>query len=63
MISYITSDKLLEKRKEAVLIGSLQAAVASLLALLQLHGTLKENRKIKGKTKIYLLTFIFKLNS
>ena len=30
----------MEKKKIAVLIGSLQAAVASLLALLQLYGTL-----------------------
>ena len=33
----------MEKKKIAVLIGSLQATVASLLALLQLYGTLTTN--------------------
>ena len=45
--------------KIAVLIGSLLAAAASLLSLLQLYGTLRENWKIKGITKIYSLPFIF----
>ena len=38
------------EKKIAVLIGSLQATVAILLALLQLHGTLRENEK--GTTEI-----------
>ena len=40
-----------------MLTDSLQAAVASLLGLLQLYGTLRENWKIKGKTEIYALPF------
>ena len=35
----------------SVLIGSLRATVSSLLALFQLDETLRENRKIKGKTE------------
>ena len=35
----------------SVLIGSLQATDASLLALFQLGETLRENWKIKGKTE------------
>ena len=42
----------MEKKNIAVLIGSLQATVAILLALLQLHGTLRKNEK--GTTDIYL---------
>ena len=57
VISDTISDKL-EKNKIVVLIDSLQAAVASLLALLQLYGTLRGNWKIKGNTEIYLLPFI-----
>ena len=51
------------KQKIDVLIGSLQAVVVSLLALLQLYRTLRENWKIKGNTEIFSLPFIFKLNS
>ena len=44
----------MEKKKIAVLIGSLQAAVASLLALLQLYGTLA--RKIsQDQRKLHYL--------
>ena len=57
VISDTISDKL-EKNKIVVLIDSLQAAVASLLALLQLYGTLRGNWKIKGNTEIYLLPFM-----
>ena len=46
----------MEKKKIAVLIGSLQAIFAILLALLQLHGTLRENEK--GTTDIYLEKYI-----
>ena len=52
----------MEKKKIAVPIGFLQATVASSLALLQLYGTLRRNWKNKGKTKIYSLHFISKLN-
>ena len=45
-------------------IGSLQAAAAILLALLQLYGTLRGNGKSKGSTEIHSLHFIIsKLNS
>ena len=40
MISYALQLLEMEKKKIAVLIGYLQAAVASSLALLQLYGTL-----------------------
>ena len=44
-----------------MLIGSLQAAVVSLLALLQLYETLSENWKIKGNNEIYSLLLISSL--
>ena len=53
----------MQKEKIAVLIGSLQAAIASLSALLQLYETLRENWKIKGNTEIYSLPFNSKFNS
>ena len=54
MISNIINDKLLDMEKKiAVFIGSLQAAVAILLALLQLYRILSENWKIKGKIEIF----------
>ena len=47
----------MKNKKRAVLIGSLQATVASLLALSQLYKTL-ENCKIKKKLKcIHHLSF------
>ena len=51
----------MEKKKIAVLIGSLQTTAASLLALLQLYGILRANWKIKGETEIYSIPFISKL--
>ena len=51
------SDIISGKLEKAVLIDSLQAVVASLLALLQLYGTLKRIQKLKEK-----LPFISKLN-
>ena len=62
MISDTISDKL-EKKEIVVLIDSLKAAAASLLALLQLYLTLMGNWKIKGSFEIYLLPFISKPNS
>ena len=53
----------MEKNKIAVLIGCLQAAAASLLAVLQLYRTLRENWEFKGSTTIYSLPLISKLNS
>ena len=51
IISYILQLLEMQKKKIAVLIGSLQTAVASLLVLLQLYGTLaikfsQEQRKL-----------------
>ena len=51
------SDIISGKLEIAVLIDSLDAVVASLLALLQLYGTLKRIQKLKEK-----LPFISKLN-
>ena len=62
-MSYILQLHELQKEKIAVLVVSLQAAVVSLLALLQLYGTLRENGKIKGNTEIYILPFNSKFNS
>ena len=53
----VMSDIISGKLEKAVLIDSLQAVVASLLALLQLYGTLKRIQKLKEK-----LPFISKLN-
>ena len=53
----------MKKKEISALIRSLQGTVASLLELLQLHLTLRENWKIKGKSEIYSLLFIFKLKS
>ena len=59
VISDIKSDELYftitwnVEKKKAVLKGSLQAAVVSLLAVLKLYRTLRENWKIKGNTEIY----------
>ena len=61
VISYILQLLEMEKKKIVVFIGSSEAFVASLFALLQLYGTLRENWKIKGKTEIYALPFISKL--
>ena len=61
MTYYILQLLKMDKKKIAVLIGSLQVAAANSLALLQLYGTLRGNLEIKGKTEIYLLPFISKL--
>ena len=53
----VMSDIISGKLEIAVLIDSLDAVVASLLALLQLYGTLKRIQKLKEK-----LPFISKLN-
>ena len=63
MISYILQLLEMEKNKIVVPIGNLEAAAASLLALLQLYGANRENWKIKKKAEIYSLPFISKLNS
>ena len=63
MTSYILQLQEVERKKRAVLIRHLQAAVAILFAILQLYETLSENWKIKRKTEIYSLPFISKLNS
>ena len=58
MISYILQLLEMEKNKIVVPIGNLEAAAASLLALLQLYGANRENWKIKKKLKyIYYLLF------
>ena len=62
-MSYILQLHEMCRKKIAVLIGSLQAAVVSLLALLQLYGTLRENWKIKESTEIHSLPFNSKFNS
>ena len=61
-MSYILQLLENEKKKIVALIASLQAAVASLLAVLRLYGTLRGNSKIKGKTEIYTLPFYSKLS-
>ena len=48
---------LIWRKKIAVFIGSLQAAVAILLALLQLYRILSENWKIKGKIEIFSASY------
>ena len=53
----------MKKKIIAVIIASLEAAVASLLAFLQLYEALKENSKFKGNTEIYLIPFNSKLES
>ena len=60
MISHILQSPEIEKKKVAVLIGSLQATVESLLALLELHGTRRKNWKFKRKNEIYSLPLIYK---
>ena len=61
MISYILQLPEMKNKKRAVLMGSLQATVASLSVLSQLYKTL-ENCKIKKKTEMYSSPFISKLN-
>ena len=57
MISDIISNKL-KKKKITAFLDSLQAAVASLLAPLQLYGPLKETGKLKETLKyIHYLLF------
>ena len=62
-MSYILQLLENEKKKIVALIASLQAAAASLLAVLQLYGTWRGDSKIKGKIEMYTLPFYSKLNS
>ena len=58
MTSYILQLLEMENKKITVLKSSLQAPAASLLALLQLYETLRENGKLKEKLKyIHYLLF------